>query len=703
MIKLLGVITRGGIPVRVKTYEKLDMKKKKLVPNLLSAVRGISTVMGTDDIRSLDFGEDTLLITESKKEYTVVALTSVAEEYVEGLAKVIAEDIDNSPNIPTSVNVVGEKLIKRIATIFQKYIQKSIETPFSHTIKQIWQKILTNAKENSNITTRTDQLSEKIQETVQLREKEWKEFKEKTSHQGKDAIAYALEGDFDHAFAARLDSLGEDQFMMKMGLLTFSTLGMYTPPVAKLEEVFNSIPEKDPYTTLLQLRLDIIKQETTIDEYIDYIDSIIPYFTLPDTENHLQKAFLLLDGVLARYPAFTHSIATFFKNHSEVLHEYLSILSKRQSIIDRASSASLDLLEELRDEEQEYRFKIDTLTKELDSLINQGFLKRLFNKRPRGHKANKISLTSSITTEIYISLLTLLAQSLVLNPTERRENLKEVLQLYKEYVRTLFKDEFPVPAYFAASIFKWTAIAYYELFPLLQSSEDQYIESIKTLLDDIIGIFVKEYPKLVPYHNSLLAVTASLSNLLSMHSFWFNEAFLLTFLIFKNLDFSTIKTNSLPNKAQMENLMNIFYILSSLAMQVLPPSQERQVLTQCVEAILRLQKIFLLKGHIKRSNLFTLLYYLSQIVETYPKQKLQEIVDSVTGFTRIIIPDWQENDYDLAILGKYLIRFLLKASERLERPDLSQLAKTIYEKAITAWKDYHFDQKVQSLEETYSF
>lgn len=67
MIKLLGVITKYGSRVTVKMFTEVE---EEVIPKLVSATRGISKVMGVAEIKSVDFGEDTLLLTESRKEYT---------------------------------------------------------------------------------------------------------------------------------------------------------------------------------------------------------------------------------------------------------------------------------------------------------------------------------------------------------------------------------------------------------------------------------------------------------------------------------------------------------------------------------------------------------------------------------------------------------------------------------------------------------
>ena len=72
MIKLLGVIAEGGVPIVIKTF--VELKREELLPSLIEALKALSMVIGTGEIRRLDFRQDKLLVVESRKKYTVVAL-----------------------------------------------------------------------------------------------------------------------------------------------------------------------------------------------------------------------------------------------------------------------------------------------------------------------------------------------------------------------------------------------------------------------------------------------------------------------------------------------------------------------------------------------------------------------------------------------------------------------------------------------------
>ena len=111
MIKIVGVTTKGGIPISISTL--IPIRSKELVASLVYAVRALSEVLGIGKVRRVDFGDDKLLITDTNKGYLVFSLASVAGDYVERLLLFIAAKIDSSDEIEPAREIVDNTLSKK--------------------------------------------------------------------------------------------------------------------------------------------------------------------------------------------------------------------------------------------------------------------------------------------------------------------------------------------------------------------------------------------------------------------------------------------------------------------------------------------------------------------------------------------------------------------------------------------------------------
>ena len=138
MIKLIGVIARGGIPVRVRAL--VDLKSEEFLAGMLEAVKALSSMIGGGEVRMLDFGKNKLLMTESRKGYTVIALVDKAEAYVERLVKIIADDIDNS-GIEESTGIVHDGLVRQIDEIIDTYIQSELRESLREIVDEDWMRL----------------------------------------------------------------------------------------------------------------------------------------------------------------------------------------------------------------------------------------------------------------------------------------------------------------------------------------------------------------------------------------------------------------------------------------------------------------------------------------------------------------------------------------------------------------------------------
>ena len=94
VIQLVGVLAEDGVPVRIRTL--VDVESASVLGAIVEVLKGLSSALKLGQVQRLQFQENTLLVTESEKGYSVIALADKAEDYVEGLLRVIRIAIDES-------------------------------------------------------------------------------------------------------------------------------------------------------------------------------------------------------------------------------------------------------------------------------------------------------------------------------------------------------------------------------------------------------------------------------------------------------------------------------------------------------------------------------------------------------------------------------------------------------------------------------
>lgn len=695
MIKILGVITEGGL--LIKMIRSREVERENVLSSLTSAAKGISEVMGQDEIKKVEFGTDLLLLADCKKKYTVLALTDSAEEYVERLLEVIATKIDETNAIPPSPRSIKESLVTTVKEIMKTYVSKKLDINLSATLKELWNPILHEAKKDQELAKRIDDLDEKLGGTPKIDEKEWHNFKSKVEGEQKKAIEYALEGNFDYACAASLETPDPlfKMFAIKMGLLSSSMIGMHAPPLHELAGMVEELPKTDPYTKLLRSKIELTREHIPRPEYLHVFgETMTEHFEFGDNKKHLLLSFLFLDEVLSSFPDFANKLANFFKNKSEVIHTFISAIIERQEIFSQIYSITKRA--ELGEALDKWSVRSKQVTNELDKVLKPGFLKRFFRISPRGAEANKIIFKSLTELTGCIVLLTALCESPALNLIERRKTLEKVLDIFN-YFKRAYEKKLPMSHTALHSALQDLVVAKAELYSMYtQKEKTKHAEELRTILKDLINITVKHGDVSTSTWSNYLCATLSMSNLR------YEEEILLVYAILQRENFHQVQSRKQVDQYNFfVESHNLLSTLSALALKFLEGKKKDRVLRKCVDRLVNVTKWGLFLGRINRDDLLSLIYYVSQTVDVFPKNKLKKLVNTIIGFSKIAVPDWKEKDYDLAILSDPLIDLLIKSSKKLSKNVFIQLAQDIYEIAVNAWRKYGFQEKAQELEEKY--
>ncbi len=698
MIKLIGVISRGGIPIRVKTL--INIEAEELLAGMVEAIKALSTVIGKKVVRMLDFGKDKLLFTESNKGYTIIALVDKAEDYVERLLEVIADDIDSSP-VDIATGLVSDELRGIIDEIINTYTTDSLKVSIFDVVGYVWEPILKALEKDDSMRRIFEEANRYLSEALGDN-KLWKKFKGKVKTSFQNAINYALAGDFDHACAASID-IDDDLvrvFAVKMGLLALRMTNSITPSLDELEKVLDAVYSDDPFYNLVRQEIKLFKGEISRFEYLEAFRIAAEQFVKLRDEWQLPMAFLFLGPYLGNLPEFAQGLADFFMAKSDVIYTYILAILDRNKIFSKIYSATR--YEEFRDDLALWRRKINDILRDMDKFIKLGSLKKFFGMMPKGAEVNKLGITYSLNLQTYMALLTALAESPILPIPERRQILLEVLNLYNKYVRDLIRSNISLFSDTIINIFQSISVVLSELNVFLtRDKTGEHIESMIEFLRDVINITVKEFIKKNIDTQLNLVVTNAICPALSKSGKLYNEEILLLYLTLKTINTKAIEEIKILRPygfaVTVGNLLNtLASILHRLKLE-----DSTELITRCVHYLVSINKWFLTHGVICRDDIASITYNISRLLSKISDDVAPEIIKFVIAQNKIAILDIQKYDYEAAILSDNYISFLIEAWRKTSNTQYIKDAKEIFNIARAAWEKYGFQEKASELANTY--
>ncbi len=700
MIKLLGVIAEGGVPIIIKSLE--DIKGKTFIAGLIEAVKALSSIVGAGEIRKLDFKEYKLIIYESKKKYTIVALVDTAEEYVEKILSIIASEIDRG-SIPRFGGIVDNDLVNKITKIIDKYVSETIGVDIVGLIVDVWGAIFNEMKSNkaaSEVISRTEQM---IEEATRTQEEKWYEAIQRNKGDSKMAIKYALDGDFDHACILTQDESDPlmKAFSIKMGLLASSMISTISPPLRVLEELSNDLPDSDPLYKLIKSAVDFRLQKISLIDYANIFNEATKSFKFIDDDEHLIKAFFFIDGTIRLFPDFAKKLAEFFKEKSLVIYTFIASILERDKLIKKAYSISKypDIEQEL----EKWRSQLDVLLDEMREVIKPSFLKRVLGMAPKGAEANKLVLKCMQGLETYLMILTLLSQSPILGLDDRKKILTEIIKLYANYFRDYLNSNLTCFAATVANVFQSVGIALAETFQLLtHQTKQKYAHKIQNVYRDACNVLFREYPKMNLYVPYITTMTSSLSLILVTLKKLYVDELSLVYMMIKMIDPRIVESWKIVipyNYAAFT--ANLTSTLAFLASRVLKSDKKVEAIKKCISILVDIHKWLLMQGKVSRESVIILAYLISQIMDSLDADDLGVLVEFLIALSKIAIPDMRKNDYDVAIVAEYLVDVLVYSSDILGNKEFESLAKEISEIAVNAWRKYGFKKKANEVKKKF--
>jgi len=693
MIRLMGVLTQGGVPIKFKS--SMEAEGELILGPLIEATKALSNIMGSGEVRRLAFKDNTMIVTETSKGFTIVALVTKAEDYMDSLLRVIAEKIDESEiqHADGSVND-AQKLI--IEHILDPYVRDHLEVSFPDALANVWDPVYEVLINDSRFSKVIEEVNDLLQRSEP--EKGWTMFKEASSGSLNDALLHAMRGEFDKACAIAMDNEGTlaGIFCIKMGSLAHSMTKAVPPTLVELREIASRLPDDHPFTEFARTLVGSVAGEVIPADYSRVFRDSMNSFEFIDDDEHLMLGFLFLEARVVDYPEFSENLIKLYKGKSEVYCSFIEAIQERNNIFDKLYS--ITSYDGFKDELGLYKTQISSILGNINWVTNEDLMKEL----EREGKGIEIGITASLKLQNYIAVLTALTESPVLSIGERKGFLEEVLMLYRDYFRELMRTDIPLFAYTMDSIFQSLGVAHAEYYSLSTGdARDHHIHRTIEFLRDIYETIVEEWPK-ARVRFSLFVVTNSISPILSRANQLHEVEIRLVYAAMQLLDVNTIDATQVTRPTMYATyLCNTNTSLTALASRLLKDNIRAEVLKEAVDVALDVQEWFLSYGEVVRDDAMSASYHASLIAETLDAEDLKRTVDRVVDLNRIIVQDPNKFDYELAMMSVPLMDLLSVAWKRLADEKYLKMSREIFDSSIEAWKKYGFYEKAENFRKSF--
>jgi len=693
MIRLMGVLTVGGVPIRFKS--SMEAEGEPILGPLIEATKALSNITGSGEVRRLAFKDNTLIVTETNKGFTVVALVSKAEDYMDSLLRIIAEKIDES-KIQIADGSVNDEQMNIIDQILEPYVRNHIETSFPEALANVWNpiyEVMKNESRFANVIQEVDDLLTRPEP-----EKRWNQFKEESRGLLSDALAHAMRGEFDKACAIAIGHEGPVAgiFSIKMGALAHSMTKAIPPTLAELRVITSKLPDSHAFTDLAKILVGSVAGEVIPADYVRVFRDSMNYFEFIEDDENLMLGFLFLDVRVADYTEFADNLVKLYSGKSEVYCSFIKSIQERNNIFNKLYS--ITSYDGFKGELGLYKAQISGILGSITWVTNEELMWEL----QKEGKGIEIGITASLKLQNYIAVLTALTESPVLSIGERKGFLEEVLMLYRDYFRELMLTDIPLFAYTLDSVFQSVGVAHAEYY-FLSTGDARFLHIQRTIdfLGDIYEVLVEEWPK-ARVRFSLFVVTNSISPVLTRAGKLPDAEIRLLYAAMQLLDINTIDATQITRPTTYATyLCNTNTSLTALASRLLQGEIRTRVLKQGVDIALDVQEWFLSFGEVIRDDAMSASYHASLIAETVDEADLKRIVDRVVDLNRVVVQDPRKFDYELAMMSVPLMDLLSNAWKRLANEKYLRMARETYDSAMAAWKKYGFYEKSENFKKSF--
>ncbi|MFX1576883.1 MAG: hypothetical protein ACFFCF_06890 [Promethearchaeota archaeon] len=694
MIQLIGVLAEDGVPVRIRAF--VDVESASVLGGIVEVLKGLSSELELGQVQRLQFQENTLLVTEAEKGYSIIALADKAEDYVEGLLRVIRIAIDDSSLVKAS-EPVTERMRVLVDAILDFFLQPTLDVALEEIIDPVWGAILDRLNKNREYAQAIEKIDVLIRNSKEP-DQIWEKLEAKAKGSLLEALNLAFVGQFDQAcaIALQLDEPLAQLFAVKTGLLALSMTHLAAPPRYRLRRIAEGLPLKyQPYSELAYATTLYYDRLMPYEDYLKIYQNAASRFTFSEDDEGVIFAFLFIDTRIVTLPEFARKLAGYFEKKSPILQNYILAMSDRQQLFTKLYSSTS--YSEFKNQVSSWKTKISSILEDVNQFLKPGFLGKLLRSNPEA------GLRGSLNLGTYIALYTALAESPVLNLRERKEVLEEVLWVYSQYFRKLLESKLPLFNYTIDSVFQSVSVVLGELF-YLRSGEAQHehIPVVKKYLQDVLDTMTVDWLRKHPDTSTLFVLSnATFPVLLLANATDVLEVRFL-YLAMRLLNtMALMKSQKIDVQDFTTDLLNIQTSLATFIIQFLPDSLENQYLERCVRVILQGHKFFIKHGVLCRDDIASATLLTRYLRPANLTDDYRIYVDSAITLNRVAVPDVQRHESDIAMLATNYLGLLKKASQTFDDEKYVKLAKTAFQQTVEVWNKYGFEYKAQEFQKQY--
>ncbi len=682
------MLASGGVPVYVRSIGMPE--SEVLLGALIEASRSLSALIGSGHAQKIAFQEDTLIITETKKGYTVVMLVDRAESYMERLLSVVAEALDRSP-VPSAEDAVTQDTQEIVQETVDLYVLEAVSTPITEVLARVWEPLRAAIESDD----RFREAYVRVREILSRPERteEWNELASTVSASREMALEYAMSGNFDYACAASigLSSPAERVFAIKMGALAHSMVNTTAPPLSLLVEVADGLPDDYPFTDLARRLVAHLSGEIAPADYARALRRAITETELVDSEDSLLTGFLFLDGRVTGFPEFADRLIDLYADRTTLVSSYFEAVRERQRIFDRLYSVTS--FDAFRGDLAVYRSRMGGVIERASALVRTGAERSPLEKDVIG------ALTVSFRIQNFIALLTALCESPILVLGERAEILKEIIRVYEQQFLGLIDAGFPLFSFTLDSVFQSLSVALAEYYHIATGQERvHHLDKMLEFISRIHSTLFKELPK-AHLRFSLLVIENALLPVFTRAGILQDQELRLLVLALETLDVNTLDAIHLTRpEYYTTEIGNLISALTAVAHQVLPEEEKSRVLPFCIAVALQVHLSLLSRGVVCRDDIVSLTHHVLLSSEYLSDEELHRVVEQVLALNMVAIQDIEQFDHEVPMVASPLIGVLEVAADRLKDSErYRQVAAQIYRACMSAWEKYGFLTKAENF------
>ncbi len=700
MIKIIGVISRGGLPITFRSL--IELKSKELLAGLVESLKAISKVLiGESKYRAVDYGKDKLLMLDTDNGYTIIALVMRGEEFVRRLLEVIASDVERE--VEPFGGLVTDALQKKFDEIIDRYIggvEILNEVSVEQIIKKLWGTIM-DSLSKSKLSEHLSLIRRKIEKEERYDLNFWIQMKRKVKGNIDDALNFARHGLFDIAcaIASKEKSTMGRLLALKTGMLAMEMINQVSPSPKELDYIYRELEERDAGAKLMKGAYRLKIGEISGGMYRDVFGECLSEINLTDDLDGEIYALLLVDTTIVGYPQHAERLLEYLEGRMVVPYLILKLVLEYNRLFEKLYSiASYD---EIKPEILDLKHRMASSRKEIEDILDIKIPVRDLGKVHTLYKFLSPCFAHVVNLVLYVFALDILLSSPVPPLDERKIIASEILDLYFRDLRRIISQGYPVWVTVFADYLQSLASSIHTLYDLASAKErKKLISRIHDLVKDVLDVLACNYEKFRMEMSVLTTLSSAINFLMYKQRKYIEEALLLSAIIIDAISIEELErirdTEPYNYVSIMGNILDTIVFISPL---VLPPDKVAEIMHIYVDVITKIAKWMISQGKVNRDYIISTANVAREIIDVLSDDKLEEIINFLLKLVRIAIPDPKKQEYEFAVVAEDLIDLMIESSKRPKLRKYRDIAIKFLEYSKAIFEKYGFEEKAKQIQQ----